>query len=349
MKISTKVMDKVLLSLVILFWLAPLTVFAQDGFYVIPVAMNKPLKNVITVAKGNGKFTDPVAAVNSITDASASNPYLVVIAPGVYTVTSSLQMKQYVDIAGSGENVTKITGAVSTGTYSTSAIIKGAHHSTLSSLTVENMGGSTYSIALFMNTVSATGRVANVTAAASGGTYCYGVFVYWSSSPMMTNITATASGGTTNVGFYNYYSSSTMTNVTVAASGGTNSYGVRNASSSPVMTNVNATASGAGDSCYGVYNDDSSPVMDHVIATASGAVMGRNDGVFNLNYTHSKIRHSVMKGTNSGLYTDSSSSCTVSQSTIMIRIAGSLDGAMTCIACDNSEGLALDKDCIPIP
>jgi hypothetical protein len=104
--------------------------------------MNKPLKNVITVAKGNGKFTDPVAAVNSITDASASNPYLVVSAPGVYTVTSSLQMRQYVDIAGSGENVTKIMGAVSAGTYSTSAIIKGAHHATLSSLTVENMGGS---------------------------------------------------------------------------------------------------------------------------------------------------------------------------------------------------------------
>jgi len=258
-------------------------------------------------------------------------------------------MKQYVDIAGSGENVTKITGTVSTGTYSTSAIIKGAHHSTLSSLTVENMGGSTYSIALFMNTVSATGRVANVTATASGGTYCYGVLVYYSSSPMMTNITATASGGTTNAGFYNYISSSTMmTNITATASGGTHVYGVINEYSSPTMTNVKATASGGGSDCYGIYNYDSSPLMDHVITTASGG-MGRNDGVHNLHYTNSKIRHSAMKGTNSGLYTDSSSSCTVSQSTIMIRIAGSLDGAMTCIACDNGEGLALDKDCIPIP
>ena len=113
MKISTKVMNKILFSVVMLFLLAPLTVFPQDGFYVSPWLMNKPLKNVITVAKANGKFTDPVAAVNSITDASATNPYLVVIGPGVYTVTSPVVMKPYVDIAGSGENVTKITGAIS--------------------------------------------------------------------------------------------------------------------------------------------------------------------------------------------------------------------------------------------
>ena len=113
MKISTKVMNRILFSVVMLFLLAPLTVFPQDGFYVIPVAINKPLKNVVTVAKANGIFTDPVAAVNSITDASATNPYLVVIGPGVYTVTSPVVMKPYVDITGSGENVTKITGALS--------------------------------------------------------------------------------------------------------------------------------------------------------------------------------------------------------------------------------------------
>ena len=58
--------------------------------YVIPVG--RKLKNVDTVAKANGDFTDPVAAVNSITDASATNPYLVVICPGVYTITQTLMM-----------------------------------------------------------------------------------------------------------------------------------------------------------------------------------------------------------------------------------------------------------------
>jgi hypothetical protein len=98
MKISTKVMKGILSFSGVLFLLDPLTVFAQDDLMMISgVSGNRPLKNVITVAKANGKFKDPVAAVNSIIDASVSNPYLVVIGPGVYTITQTLVMKPYVD------------------------------------------------------------------------------------------------------------------------------------------------------------------------------------------------------------------------------------------------------------
>ncbi len=104
MKIKTQFMQRILGFLIILLLLAPLTVLAQTKVVVIPLGDDaKPLKNVISVAKANGKFTDPVAAVNSISDASAANPYLVVIGPGVYTITQTLVMKPYVDIVGSGE------------------------------------------------------------------------------------------------------------------------------------------------------------------------------------------------------------------------------------------------------
>ena len=67
--------------------------------------------NVIIVATSGGDYASPVDAMNSIADASESNPYLVKIMPGVYNIGSnSVQMKPYVDIEGSGENVTKITG-----------------------------------------------------------------------------------------------------------------------------------------------------------------------------------------------------------------------------------------------
>jgi len=66
-------------------------------------------RNVIIVALSGGDFTNPVDALNAITDASESNPYLVKIMPGVYDVSTSVIMKSYVDIEGSGENVTKIT------------------------------------------------------------------------------------------------------------------------------------------------------------------------------------------------------------------------------------------------
>jgi hypothetical protein len=123
------------------------------------------LKNIITVAKANGDFKNPVTAVNSITDASESNPYLVVIAPGVYRITQTLVMKEHVDLVGSGEKVTKLTGAVSTATVATCAIIAGVSNSALSSLTVENTGGNTHSIALYNDHASPT--VSNVTATAS--------------------------------------------------------------------------------------------------------------------------------------------------------------------------------------
>lgn len=65
--------------------------------------------NVIVVAQSGGNFTDPVSAMNSITDASADNRYLVKIMPGVYNITGRdtvLEAQSFVDIEGSGKDVT---------------------------------------------------------------------------------------------------------------------------------------------------------------------------------------------------------------------------------------------------
>jgi hypothetical protein len=71
--------------------------------------------NVIVVAKSGGDFTDPIAAMNSITDASATNPYLVKIMPGVYDIgkgISGLHVKANVHIEGAGEDATILSGSV---------------------------------------------------------------------------------------------------------------------------------------------------------------------------------------------------------------------------------------------
>jgi hypothetical protein len=272
-----------------------------------PLANGDALKNIITVAKANGNFSDPVAAVNSITDASVNNPYLVLIGPGVYTITQTLQIKEHVDIVGSGENNTKIKGAISTGNYdASSAIISGANNSMLSSLSIENMGGGDYSTALFNYQVSPT--VINLTALAAGGAINRGICNISSSSPTMKEVTATALGGGDSCGVYNFFSSPTMTDFTATASGATKNCGIFNYASSPTMTNVTTRTSG-GDENMGVENRNNSyPKMTNVTADASEG--SSNTGVYNyssLPTMTNVIAMSYGGSYNCGVYNESSS------------------------------------------
>lgn len=87
---------------------------AQNKVVVIPMAGDdlKPLKNIVSVAKANGDFNNPIAALSSITNASANNPYLVVIAPGVYDLGNEmLTLKPFVSIQGSGAQITTLKSA----------------------------------------------------------------------------------------------------------------------------------------------------------------------------------------------------------------------------------------------
>ena len=277
-------------------------------------------QNVVIVAQSGGDFTTITAALASILDASASNHYLVYVAPGVYT--ESVTMKQYVDIEGAGELTTKITYTGSASPYTGTVV--GASSAELRFLTVENTGGGAFYASAIFN-FGASPRLTHVTASASGGTYNYGVNNSSSSSPAMTNVTANASGGTNsygvfntssspamtnvsasasggssdNYGVYNYSSSSpTMTNVTASASGGAYNSGVyNNYSSSPAMTNVSASASTSGGAfgySYGVYNSSSSPTMTNVTASASGGMYDSCYGVYN-NMSSPTINNSVIR------------------------------------------------------
>ena len=113
------------------------TVIAQTKVVVIPLGGDaESLQNVITVAKSNGDFTDPIKALNSITDASSSNPYLIVIAPGVYYLSSQLVMKEYVSIAGSGKETTFLS--LSSSAPKLDYFVTGANNTELSDLTIDS-------------------------------------------------------------------------------------------------------------------------------------------------------------------------------------------------------------------
>jgi len=279
----------------------------------------------VVVAKSGGDYTTITAALNSITDASDTNRYLVKVMPGVYT--EQVTMKQYVDIEGAGELTTKITY---TGSASDLAgTVVGANNAELRFLTVENTGGAMYYATAIYN-ASASPRLTHITVTASGGTVTRGMYNRSSSSPTMTNVTATASGGTLNFGVSNSSSSPTMTNVTATGSGGIDSRGVYNYSSSPTMTNVTATASGGGGN-YGVYNGPSSPTIQNSTISASGGTS--NYGIYNTatsgTYTVT-VNNSQITGSTNTIRNDSEFTVRVGASLLDGGAVSAGGGTVTC-------------------
>lgn len=229
------------------------TALARGGHNPPPAPEPDNLMNVVTVSPMNGDYTNPVEALNDIPDTNV-DPYLIIIGPGVYEVTSAIHMKEGVTIQGAGQESTKITGAISSSfPNESSAIVKGASNSALTDLTIINRGGGgTYSIAIFNSLASP--RIERVTAIAMGesGYANTGVLNENYSSPIMTNVTASASseGGTIeNFGVYNV------------------------AGSSPTMVNVKSNATGGSWRNSGVWIADSSPFIVGSVLDGSPGLM----------------------------------------------------------------------------
>jgi autotransporter-associated beta strand protein len=248
-------------------------------------AATKP-KNVIVVAKSGGDFTTITAARNSITDNSATNPYLIYVAPGIFN--ERVTMKPFVDIEGAGELATKITftGSASSNTGS----VLGANNAELRFLTVENTGGSAFAIAIYNS--SAAPRLTHLTASASGALDNYGVYNL-SSSPSMANVTTSASGGTYSQGVFNTISSPSMANVTASASGGMYNYGVLNQASSPTINESAISASGGGYD-YGIYNWASG--LGYTVRVNNSRLSATNSTIWSSSYFTTLVGASQLDG-----------------------------------------------------
>lgn len=315
-------------------------VLAADQVAVIPLWTTKDLKNVITVSQKGGDFTDPIAAINSIGDAGVNNPYLLVIGPGVYTLTETLVMKEHVVITGAGEKATVLSGAISSGSTNVSAsLVAGASNASLRWLTVKNTGGGAYSYGIFNSATSPV--IQNVTVDVSGGTY-WNVGIYSSNStPFMDNVTVNAVNGSDNYAVWNNSANSTMQNVSVSSVNGSNfNLGIFNqGSSDPVMQNIIAKSTG-GTHSRAVYDvSSSSSTMTNLVAIATGG-SSSSYGVYIT--TSSRIQRSTMSGDMYGLYS-STGTTNISQSTIIGGVGGS--GAKKCVASDNGTGSVLLSGC----
>ncbi len=188
-----------------------------DGSFMTRAAASS--EQVLLVAKSGGDYESIQAALDSITDASASKPYLVRVAPGVYE--ERVVMKGSVHIEGSGEGITKITFAGSDVqdpfTFLPEATVQG-RGGELRFLTVENTGGAKYAVAIRDAT-----ELLHVTASAADGVLMtaavYGVF-------RADHLTVTASSPT-GASYGLYSRGSEVSNLRAQASGAPPSAGVR--------------------------------------------------------------------------------------------------------------------------
>jgi hypothetical protein len=153
--------------------------------------------NVAVVAKSGGDYTDPAAAMREWylwCPDNLNNHCLLKIMPGVYDIRGSvIWMEHNIDIEGSGENVTKISGGSPAG-WDRNQVIAGCTDTELRSLTIENYGipgGLDCTMSGIVDAAKLRNVTINVVPAAGGGgpgCWSYGIMQINVPSLEMTNV-----------------------------------------------------------------------------------------------------------------------------------------------------------------
>ncbi len=244
--------------------------------------------NIIRVAKEGGDYDSVSAALAAITDAAADNPYLVRVAPGVYT--DSIDLKSHVDIAGSGPEVTVLRGLGSNTVFTTdgsSATVRAAGLVTaeLRSLAVESITTDAFATGVWAfnagdalrlteiavkveSPVAATG-LANLTSTLSldggqiftnGDSQSAGI-INFNAALQARNLqisTSSAISGN-NAGINSFNSQIFLDDVQIKSAGGENNTGLADNSGSLELVNGDIEAvAGPGLKDYGIAGDDTS-------------------------------------------------------------------------------------------
>jgi len=223
-----------------------------------PAGTASSIANVVTVALSGGDYTSPIDAMTNVSagdtwcgNPSISNPCLVKIGPGEYDLGSTtLQMRSYVDIQGSGQNVTRILGSAHPSAFV--GTVHGAINAVIRDLTVEDAGGTTNSTAILNYGFAAAVEISNVTAIAYGGSQNAAIKYQNNTNTRgkLFNVHAEATGGTNATGIQMSCGTVELNNAVAIASGASsNNTGFRDSNGScgadgSIISGLRAEASG---------------------------------------------------------------------------------------------------------
>ena len=353
---KNKIISLFLISLFVL--LTSVTVNADTKVVVIPLLGGDTasisndtarISNIVTVAKSGGDFTDPVAAMKSITDASFTNPYIIFIAPGTYTISETLQVKNNVNLIGAGKEITTITVPVSSDVNTTINVELGGglNGPIIENLTIQNIRNGSSCIGIRTRSIILRNSIVEVRGCTSFST---GIIDFFIADIEGSNIIV--SGGNTAIGVMadSFGGPFVLTNSKINVIGG-NSTAARVTQadikrSSLVVDTVNF--SGGTDNLIGIDLEffggatEASVVNSDISINPLARGVGSAIGVNAVGETRVSVRGSRVESTNTALSSEGDSPITVSQSTI---IGGTVGNEITCVASDNGAGLELDNNC----
>jgi hypothetical protein len=275
-----------------------------------------------------------LSALDSITDNSSSNPYLIKIEPGVYDVGSDrVEMKSYVDIEGSGRNVTIIKGSGVAG------VVVGADSSDLRSLCIlaERAAGSGNLWGIYINEDDM--RITDVSIEVKGGTDSRGIHINYLSTPVIQNVkiyAEKASNTVTGISVVNSFPHIRYVDID-AHQAGSKSYGISSTGDSWVkLMSVNVDSD-----TYGLENRTASVIYmtDCYIESNSYGVLNSGDP-----YAGGKVEidRSTVIGTLSSVRNDNA---LVSFFVGGSKIVGPAGNNVTCINVYNGNYSAVDETC----
>ncbi len=247
---------------------------------------------VILVAKGGGDYTSIQAAIDSIKSATADNPYLVWVAPGVYQ--EQVIMAPYVHLQGAGQEATIIRSdadvtlylaeytslrdltVLNVGTESEIYAIRArsSQHVTgtlVADVTARGQGTADSSSGIRLDGASTRVRMLDVTAHAENASdRNYGLQIWGDSTAILEGGSFTASGGIDAQGISTYEGTLDATGVFALAENTTgNSIGLYISQGTATLRGGSFAAHGS-DNVYGIANSGSMAVLAAESVTAEG-------------------------------------------------------------------------------
>jgi hypothetical protein len=255
-------------------------------------SVQKKYGKLAIVAQSGGDYSDPVSAMNDVVSwcgdtPSLNNPCILKIMPGNYNLgSSSLVMQAYVDIEGSGENTTTISGSVADASYPTlNGLIQGAPNSEIRMLSITNTASGSNATGILNS--SAPVKMKRLKITVTGGSSINTGILNQNSSSDMSDIVIDVSGGSITYGINNLsYSNATIKRSKIMVTGSTGgTHGIHNNQSDTTISESEITVFGGGDTgqTYGIKNLYSSPKLTNVTVTAVfGQVV---TGIFSNNAT----------------------------------------------------------------